>query len=344
MYRVEDHLRAQVSHLERQVIFYKQLAHQSQQVISDVNELLAALNSAPSKQVNNITRRAACLQTTNCAEPVLQCNASSSAERLLDASDRVARAWMTARMQAVDSELEEVMELLRGTSEEEHQGHGDAEIKVGQLRSRLLNLADVTPFCSAKVRALFETVISAEVRAVECPQISAGSSEAEQHSERNTFVTPRPAFVRPRIPVSTSTVSDEVTCGTQEPQVRNTPSMPAPRATTPSRFYRASNDSDQVRSALLSEVPQETSCRSSSSSARVAAMRRTLTQLEMQLGTVSGRDSGSESKYYALSRKIQKVRSELVVAQREEVELAAVQHALLEQRRGRENSRARFGR
>ena len=80
-------------------------------------------------------------------------------------------------------------------------------------------------------------------------------------------------------------------------------------------------------------------------SADVAMLRRQLAQLELQMGLISGRqgDTGSEAKFYALTRKVQRVRADLIAKQREEQELAAVHAAVEEQRAQRDIDRRKLG-
>jgi hypothetical protein len=113
-----------------------------------------------------------------------------------------------------------------------------------------------------------------------------------------------------------------------------------PRSSTPSRHSRNSQDSSQVRTAIFGETRGTTSASAPTlhtGNVEIEQLQRQLAQLELQLGLVCGRrgESGSESKYFALSRKIEKVRADLARKQRAREEDEAVLDAIESQRRSR---------
>lgn len=79
---------------------------------------------------------------------------------------------------------------------------------------------------------------------------------------------------------------------------------------------------------------------------RLGALNATLQQLEFQLSGVAmhGRNSGSEAKFYALSKKLQKVRAEIVREQREVSELRAAERERDSLRQAKEEHRKFFHR
>jgi hypothetical protein len=111
-----------------------------------------------------------------------------------------------------------------------------------------------------------------------------------------------------------------------------------PRSSTPSRHSRNSQDSSQVRTAIFGETLTSASTpRRHTGNVEIEQLQRQLAQLELQLGLVCGRrgESGSESKYFALSRKTEKVRADLARKQRAREEDEAVLDAIESQRRFR---------
>jgi hypothetical protein len=79
---------------------------------------------------------------------------------------------------------------------------------------------------------------------------------------------------------------------------------------------------------------------------RLGALNATLQQLEFQLSGVAmhGRNSGSEAKFYALSKKLQKVRAEIVREQREVGELRTAERERETLRQAKEEHRRYFHR
>ncbi|CUG05753.1 Hypothetical protein, putative [Bodo saltans] len=79
---------------------------------------------------------------------------------------------------------------------------------------------------------------------------------------------------------------------------------------------------------------------------RLGALNATLQQLEFQLSGVAmhGRNSGSEAKFYALSKKLQKVRAEIVREQREVSELRTAERERDSLRQAKEEHRKFFHR
>jgi len=70
-------------------------------------------------------------------------------------------------------------------------------------------------------------------------------------------------------------------------------------------------------------------------------------QLEMQLYSQTGpgtKNTGSEAKYYALNKKLQKIRSEILKEQRSEAEVNRVENEIAQQKKAREADRRMFGR
>lgn len=119
---------------------------------------------------------------------------------------------------------------------------------------------------------------------------------------------------------------------------------------TPGRA-RSAQDSSQVQS-MLSWDPH---ARSSAAAAvgrapvvqtRIQQLQQQLHMLESQLTTGgSGRmDSGSEAKYYALSKKLQRIRAEILKEQREDAELSQVQREVAQQRATRQEDFRQFHR
>ncbi len=100
---------------------------------------------------------------------------------------------------------------------------------------------------------------------------------------------------------------------------------------TPGRHSRSVQDSSQMWAMLRqcepkAEAPQAPAVALQSlEGPRLSQLQAVLVQLEAQMSGCGGRDTGSEAKYYALSKKIQKVRAEILKAQREEEELVGVQ-------------------
>lgn len=122
----------------------------------------------------------------------------------------------------------------------------------------------------------------------------------------------------------------------------------AARPATPGRHSAALQDSSQMHSLLGGGRPGTSASRPPTPGAggeptRLEQLRAVEHQLELQLGNIAGRknESGSEAKYYALSRKIAMVRSELLRLQREEDAVSAVHHQVQSQRTER---RGRLGR
>ena len=150
---------------------------------------------------------------------------------------------------------------------------------------------------------------------------------------------------------------------------------------TPGRHSRAINDSSQMRDTLggagISGAPSTRTSRpptplaapgfgifggggdapnvstSTPSSAgggepptRLEQLRSALHQLEMQLAGValSGRDTGSEAKYYALTKKLQRVRAEVLKEEREAGEVRRAQEEALANRAAKEEHRRMFRR
>ena len=81
-------------------------------------------------------------------------------------------------------------------------------------------------------------------------------------------------------------------------------------------------------------------------SERLAELRKAIRHLELQLSCVasSGRDTGSEAKYYALARKLQKLRSDVVKEQRECDEIQKIEQEKLQQKHEKEEHRRTFRR
>lgn len=117
---------------------------------------------------------------------------------------------------------------------------------------------------------------------------------------------------------------------------------PPPSSGTPSgcvtpRASRQANDSSQIWSAMGlncdARLPSrrndnaDPASRVSGESEKLRQLNDVLRQLEFQLAGValSGRNTGSEAKYYALTKKLQKVRAEVVKEQREQDELRAAE-------------------
>ena len=86
---------------------------------------------------------------------------------------------------------------------------------------------------------------------------------------------------------------------------------------------------------------------SSAAGGRVGELKATLHALELQLGSLAGAgrgDTGSEARYYALSKKLQKVRADLLREQRDANELESVQREVAAVRRQRVEDRRTFRR
>jgi hypothetical protein len=79
---------------------------------------------------------------------------------------------------------------------------------------------------------------------------------------------------------------------------------------------------------------------------RLAELRSAVHRIEMQLSSVAslGRDSGSEAKYYALAKRLQRLRADLVKEQRECDEVRRVEEAKTAQREENEEHRRLFRR
>lgn len=95
--------------------------------------------------------------------------------------------------------------------------------------------------------------------------------------------------------------------------------------------------------------PHESAPHSSNGSSetdRLRELKRHLQHLELQLGAVAinGRDSGSEGKYYALTKKLQRLRADVLKEQRESEELQQVRVEVEQQRMFREENRRLFRR
>jgi hypothetical protein len=146
---------------------------------------------------------------------------------------------------------------------------------------------------------------------------------------------------------------------------RPTSSAAAPSpsvATTPRRQNSSapphrSNDSSQIWSALGAEPTRNPGTPRGAAPAvgggavvgpsdRLKSLNAVLQQLEFQLAGVamSGRNSGSEAKYYALSKKLQKVRADIVREQRELNEIRTAEQERLSLRVEKEEHRRMFHR
>ncbi len=77
----------------------------------------------------------------------------------------------------------------------------------------------------------------------------------------------------------------------------------------------------------------------------MSQLKRALQALEMQISSVAATGgTGSEAKCYALNRKLQKVRAEIIKEQREEEELHRVRVEVDAQRQLRDDDRRVFRR
>lgn len=143
--------------------------------------------------------------------------------------------------------------------------------------------------------------------------------------------------------------------GYRKPDTNASPSEAV--ASTPrssAGIMRRSNDSSQVWNAMGAEsprlgsrpVPSSASASALPTSERLAALNATLQQLEFQLSGVAmhGRNSGSEAKFYGLSKKLQKVRAEIVREQRELTELRTAERERESLRQVKEEHRRIFKR
>ena len=204
------------------------------------------------------------------------------------------------------------------------------------------------------------------------PQLSGGKLQPEAadprpahrvaaNSSHEAKSRPPPQILATRLPPSAvhHRVVDEVdedrlAPPTPQPASRQSRSSSLGCGATP-RCSSRQNDSSQVRLAMFGDAAATPSSRRGGGGAgeipifeseRLAELRKAIRHLELQLSCVasSGRDTGSEAKYYALARKLQKLRSDVVKEQRECDEIQKIEQEKLQQKHEKEEHRRTFRR
>ena len=119
----------------------------------------------------------------------------------------------------------------------------------------------------------------------------------------------------------------------QSPSLSDANSTPVTSVRRDQQYVRSSSRGHRNNSSAMSQLlfgPQTSAessgvqtPRSTSESERLHVLRGTLNRLEQQMGSyVYTRDNGSEAKHYALSKRIQKVKAELLKEEREVLEVS----------------------
>ena len=370
-----------VSQLEKQVVFYRSLVTQHNQLLREVHSLLDASGSSRvatlQKQIRSLQAQqesalggADMMSTSAGGSPLkeeqVEAAASEAASKIQVATVKLLNLWHEHTAAKIDrllkapfvafdefnenptnEGLSEFLDSFKDSVSSINELMNDRRSDTGpagnpfEIDDRLVKLFKTTirdSFLATPVEPQDPRWQTQEAKQKLAPPKPATFSELPPRSD--PVNSRREHTVRSLVPPIEPLRAERLNSGASTPV--------SERAATPSsRRSARGQDSSQMRAMLGGDtVDRPTSSVPFEQLPRLAQLKLTLQQLELQLNAVAtaGRDSGSEAKYYALAKKLQRVRAEVVKEQREQEEIEKAKMEVQMQRAERQTHREAFRR
>jgi hypothetical protein len=337
-------LRSQLAATQRQLKRYKDLVGQHQQVLKDVTRLLPPESRGQVVSVQKRLHQLLADEPQEPTEPVLteglnpqavEAAAAVASERIQAATVRLLGLWHRHVAEKTKSLFDECDAKLNEFREQPTEESLTAFFDSYQSNSQAVRehfddsqATDLGPkgnpfeMDDRMLRFYRLTIVEAfgatDPSPAEDPKWAA--QKARSRKPEPTKLSPdrpvQPIYPAEKPPATAAPVPD-VSPLYSRPTSSSTHDSVS-RSATPSARRRTQQDSSQMKAMLGGgeATPQP----SFEDLPRLQQLKLTLEQLEFQLTSVAqgGKDSGSEAKYYALSKKLQKVRAEVMKEQREQ--------------------------